>query len=184
MDMFCSINGKLDEYHQTFLDSLQIKGSHFEEYKLKEEWRRIPKVRGNAYNIASSFYNNMKALEQVELYQREHGFVYDIVIKYRSDIVSDALMEVVSFDKNTLYVPKGFDYVETPVGAINDQIAYGDFNTMKMYSNVYEHMDEYLKKGISYHPETLLYYHLKMNDYQDKIQRFPFNYRLNPRRKI
>jgi len=130
------------------------------------------------------FFNNMKAFEMIELYQREQGFVYDLVIRFRSDIVSANPMPIVpDIVAGMLYIPENFDYNITGRGAINDQIAYGDVAAMKVYSSVYSCMGNYLKEGVPFHPETLLYHHLKVNGLSDKIYRFPFRYSLNSNRK-
>lgn len=86
-------------------------------------------------------------------------------------------------EPNTIYIPHGNDYPyhwDNPyyhVAGVNDRIAYGDVDSMRIYSNVYEKIDEYCSNGRPYHPESLVLHHLESNGL--KIQRFPFQFCLH-----
>jgi HAD superfamily hydrolase (TIGR01509 family) len=179
IDVFCSINAELDDYHTAFLEALRVKRFHAQPYRFEDEkWAQTPCPYGNAYNMSSMFFNNMKAFEMIEAYQRERGFVYDVVIKFRADVVSSDLMWIdPDLAPGTLYIPEGCDYDSTGMGAINDQLAYGDVQAMRVYSSVYAPMGEYLEHGVPFHPETLLHLHLKVHG--ANVRRFPFDYHLH-----
>ena len=137
-------------------------------------------------NMPSAFYNNMKAFEMIEDHQNEHGFVYDIVIKYRADILPDDVMDILDVEAGYLYIPEGRDWVmDSRYGALNDLIAYGDTEVMKVYSSLYRYLEEYLvNEHVIFHPESLLYYHLQKNNMLDRIKRFPFHFCLNENRLV
>lgn len=106
---------------------------------------------------------------------------YDIVIKLRADIVFfEELLLPEVIEKNTIYIPEGNDYPYHSydpfyhVEGINDHLAYGTFETMKVYSNVYKNIDNYCSNGRPYHPESLLLHHLQSNGL--KIKRFRISY--------
>lgn len=188
MDYFCSLNiPQMDEYHSKFIDQLHIKHFFFQEHSdvYQTDWferfRRLPCDHEHVwYKISSSLYNNKKAFELIENCQDENK--YDIIVKFRADatLYEDFILpEMV--EPNTVYIPENHDcayHWDDPyyhVLGINDHFAYGDFESMKIYSNVYDKVDEYCSKGgRPYHPESLLLHHLEMNHL--KIERFPYHY--------
>lgn len=198
VDYFCSLNiHEMDEYHATFIEQLQIKHFFFQEHSdvYQTDWferfRRLPRSAGEHphawYKISSSFYNNKKAFELIENCQEENK--YDIIVKYRADIVPHQdLVFPDSIEPNTVYIPNGEDHTyhsDDPYyhfEGINDWLAYGDFESMKIYSNVYDKVDEYCSNGRPYHPESLRLYHLEMNHL--KIERFPFHFWVHPDRHL
>jgi len=115
------------------------------------------------YNCASMYYNNLKAFELIEEYSKELGIKYDMVIKYRTDIVrieNDLPIPEEDIKENSIYTL--FDY--NWHGGLNDQIGVGSFNTMKLYSDLYNRLKEYLiEDDIMLHPEILLRHHLTKN---------------------
>lgn len=190
-DMFCAINGVKDEQHTKFLSDLSIRDSFFEDHAAiyNEKWAytfcRLPTQRDrDAYKLSSSLYNNTKAIELIEKYQEAHSFVYDIVVKFRADIIARDVLPLPppdNLDKDTVYIPEGHDWHFYHQLGINDHIAYGSFRAMKTYSTVFEKVETYCKEhGRGYHPESLLLYHLHQENI--KIVRFPFEYTHNTNR--
>lgn len=187
IDYFCSINGKKDEYHQIFLNELEVKdayfGMHEDNYVIEwyERFKRLPCDHPHVwYKISSSLWNNRKAFELIEKYQEAHGITYDIVMKCRADMVPHEEFKFpLSIHRNTVYIPEDHDcpyHWDNPyyhVPGINDHIAFGDLYAMKIYSNVYSKVDEYCTAGRPYHPESLLLYHLESS----KLNIARFNYR-------
>lgn len=131
------------------------------------------------------YYCNMQAFRLIEEHQQEKGFVYDIVIKFRADIITNHILPI-NFDicKHQIMIPSGEDYYfeHGSQPGINDQIAYGDFQTMKLYSSLYSSIENYILSRISgYHPEALLLTHLQRHSIN--ITRFDFEYTLDEHRK-
>ena len=110
----------------------------------------------NIDNVYGMFYHNKKCMDLIANYPIK----FDCVIKYRSDIDNfDKLIIPSSLSGNTVYIPKGSDWC----GGVNDQIAYGNPDSMLRYSSVVNNISKYLAQGINIHPETLLAWHLRMN---------------------
>lgn len=188
LDYFCSINGEKDEYHETFLNELQVKHSFFgkHEKEYQEDWfdkfKRLPCDHPHVwYKISSSLWNNKRAFELIEECQQTHAIHYDLVMKFRADLIPhENFLFPSSIEENTVYIPQNHDcpyHWDDPyyhVDGINDHIAYGDLDVMKRYSNVYEKVDQYCSNGRPYHPESLLLHHLETE--RLNIQRFPYRY--------
>lgn len=145
-----------------------------EECAIPEHWGFVgKKTQWNNYNTVSMYFHNKRAF--IVLLERVPDV--DIVLKYRSDIITNQKLELPSsVSSNTIYVPDSNQWK-----GINDQIAYGDKESMKIYCGVYDKIEEYVKKNhVSFHPETLLLHHLKTENI--KVETFNYKYHLNPKR--
>jgi len=120
-------------------------------------------------NVLNQFYkffilNNIKnrCIENEQL-------TYDIVIKWRPDILINEKINFTDMLKNTIYIPKDAKMDITKLQNTNDKylcdiIAYGDNISMDYYFNFYEDIYELIKKyGVC--QETLLYYYLQNVNY-------------------
>jgi hypothetical protein len=127
----------------------------------------------NVNNVYGMFYHNKQCIELIKAYQERTNTRFNCIIKYRSDInnSSEFLLEE-PIKENTVYIPKGSDWI----GGINDQIAYGSFDTMMKYTNVIDCIKTYISQGINIHPEILLAWHIKMCFLS--INRFNFVYKI------
>ena len=125
----------------------------------------------------SMFYHNLSAIKMILAHIKKTDVKYDVIVKFRADISSnDTFLIHHNVTANTVYFPYGFCY-----RGINDQIGYGDLNSMVIYCGVYNHIPKYvyIDKAI-FNPEFLLMYHLNFNNFN--IIRFPYNYILHPDR--
>jgi glycerophosphoryl diester phosphodiesterase len=120
-------------------------------------------IYDNAYSM---FYHNFKAFEMIEA----SGLHFDVVIKSRFDMVSKDKLLPSPLDSNTVYIPNCNDW-----GGINDQVAYGDMESMKKYCDVVNNIIPLCNSGVNFHPETLLHEHLTQCL---GIKRFDFKYEL------
>ena len=96
----------------------------------------------------------------------------------RSDIISNSKFpfdENILVDSNTVYIPNCCDFL-----GINDQMAYGDFNSMKKYCDEYNNLSTILSKLHHLNPEQILKKYL--NNSGLNIKRYSFDYELNPKR--
>lgn len=133
--------------------------------------------------ISSMFYTTMKAFYQLKWFSKNNNIKYDLIIKYRSDIIeNNKLPDLSNIEDNILYMPLCQRYVEVNfLEPVNDQVAIGTYDIMKKYCMVYPNIDIYLKNNdMLYHPETILSYHLKYNNII--IKPLNFHYILGPRR--
>ena len=91
--------------------------------------------------------------------ENDEGFVYDYVIRMRSDVLVSADLELAKF------MPLTREFIVFPEnghwrGGLNDQFAFASSQLMDVYSSVHDHIAEHCRSGCPLHPETLLRYHL------------------------
>lgn len=150
-------------------------------FNVPEHYNHHPKKRPEtiAKNAVSMHFTNMKAFESLENYDK-----YDLVIKYRPDIIAKTFPDIERFldhkqNGSVIFVP----YKHTYCGA-NDQIAIGSVAAIKEYCNVYPDIDHHLQHNNDYilHPESMLKFHLDKK--QIRLQGFDYDYELDNQRKI
>ena len=111
-------------------------------------------------NICDMWFNRIRVFNLIE-------DKYDIILSYRLDINAFNNM---NYEINDLInIPNGCDYDY----GINDQIAYGNYNNMKKYMNLYSYLPEILN-NCKMHPETILKYYI--NNYNLNVKRIDFIY--------
>jgi hypothetical protein len=165
---------------EAWLDAPFVATFTCQTYTVPSHYIHHPRKRPEtvAQNTMSMFYNNMLAYQQL----KTHG-TYDIVIKYRPDIVAKNLPEVSHMidpakKETKLYMPDCHVFE----GA-NDQIGIGSMQTMEIYCDVYTDADHYLSTDQRYalHPESMLKYQL--DKHHVVIERFTYPYHLDGSRK-
>jgi hypothetical protein len=107
--------------------------------------------------------NNLKKIHETSL-----NFKYDVVFRIRPDMLfldnkHSELQSIITAGINDkhVYLPK-FPWIITKYTVV-DFFAFGNSKTMDIYSEVINHIDSYYNKGLLFHPETLLGFHLKSN---------------------
>ena len=106
-------------------------------------------------NICDMWYNRMRIFNVIE-------DKYDIILSYRLDLNAFNYMNYEIND--SIHIPLCDDYS----GGINDQVAYGNYNEMKKYMNLYLKLPEILN-NCKMHPETILKYYI--NNYNLNVKR-------------
>jgi hypothetical protein len=170
---FCSLNtDTIDDFTRNFCQELDISSDrlHIQKTPDNAEVEDHGRHAWNRKTVYSMFYHNKKCMDMTNA----SNIHFDVVVKYRGDIHnnnnSEFLIEMPH--ENTVYIPEGADW-----GGINDQIAYGNKETMTKYSECVTKMIDYCKSGTNYHPETLLQRHIR--DMHLVIKRFNYSYFLN-----
>ena len=115
------------------------------------------------------FKNRMNCIKLIKDYQYETGKNYDIIISTRCDLRFEDKIHFHQFSKDGIHIPSNNDW-----GGINDQFAFGNYEDMMLYLDLYNNLNNLLDRGITLHPETLLKFHLI--DKNMKISRFPSDY--------
>ncbi len=79
---------------------------------------------------------------------------YDLYVRIRPDMKFNGPLNFSEYEPkpNTIYIPKGNDY-----RGINDQFAFGDYDTMRKYFSVYLNCEEVFNAGHLFNSEV---YHL------------------------
>jgi len=136
-------------YNPIALSNDPIPEFDFEQYDIIEEF--YTKRR----NVVSMFYNRMRVFELM----KNSGKIYDCLVSYRLDLFSYNKIDY-TIDSNSIYIPEGCDHYN----GINDQVAYGSYESMSIYMNVFSFMKGYLdEKKCKFHPEQINKCHLISN---------------------
>jgi hypothetical protein len=154
---FCSLNlEKLTDYERNFcilLDMLPdqyVYGSvvppeRISEYNTGDKFT----IRENLY---SQLYNNKRCMDMIAAYEKKNNQQFDMVVKYRADILSSTTLPIPQeVEQSTLYIPNSNIH-----SGMNDQVGYGSRETMRVYSDVIDDLEELCGTGTFYHPESLL----------------------------
>jgi hypothetical protein len=162
---FVSLNTERDEYHEhfeQFLNKLVPDISHTFFYKKYDhEFKSM-------YNMCSMFWNQQNCSTLIQ----ESGVQFEIVMKWRTEILFENPFKIVSnLMAGTVYIPTNYDW-----SGLNDQIMYSDTQSAYKYLSLYNHLNDYNKKDVHFHPETLLRYHVQMVGLS--VKRFVFPYKL------
>ena len=145
-------------------DPIPDKGSQFEfeEYPIPENFLTVKR------NVVSMFYNRKRVFDLMN----NSGKEYNCIVSYRVDLFSQSKIDYSNLDRETLYIPEGQDNN----GGINDQIAYGAYEPMSIYMNVFPFMKKYLDNKCNFHPENINKFHLVSHDIS--VVRVAYNYEI------
>lgn len=92
-------------------------------------------------NVYSMFYSIYQSNKLKSEYEQLHNFKYDYVVRSRFDVKLNSKVNFDEFDSNVLNVPSGcFD----PVNGYVDCFAFAKSDIMDVYSNLYNHLDQYI----------------------------------------
>jgi len=107
-------------------------------------------------NIQNCFFMWRKrqlAFKMINIDQYDYVVCGRLDVEYKNEFDTKWLTHI---DDSNILVPAGGDYR----GGLNDIIAIGNPKTMKIYTNLIDHIYEYCEQGCKFHPEQLLKYHL------------------------
>lgn len=136
-----------------FSEQLQFDPKNYNE-------RKYPQIKVH-YSL-SQRYSVMQSINLAIEYATKNNFTYDYIIKSRFDWV--------------MKTPVDFEYLleHTPLsthilapndcphpGGLNDHFAIGIQNSMEIYGNLYNHLEEHYNNGIAFCDELLLAAHLQ-----------------------
>jgi hypothetical protein len=125
-------------------------------------------------------YLGIYMANQLKTKHEEKTSPYDLVIRTRPDVSLNQDINLIElmpfFEKNTnsIITPRNDRYGPGPT---NDQFAIGTSNTINLYADAVNNLDEMSNMGVKYDPETLLYHHLKRSGINDHIGNFNVNLR-------
>lgn len=121
-------------------------------------------------NILNQFYkffilNNLKNTIAIS-----ENISYDLVVKWRPDILLNNKINFSNIQKNIIYIPEDSKIDISKLNGKNDKylcdiIAYGDNNIMNYYFNFYNNLNKLIKKYGNC-SETLLYHYLQNITYK------------------
>lgn len=145
---------------------------------LEDQWLD-EKWWNNCKNSETIIQNTLRQFLFIELankirleHEKETGQKYDFIIRTRLDnILIDDIPKLEECDPEKIYIPEGHDHpMAIPGMGINDRFAFGGDRVMNVYCNKFNKIEEYMDKGLRFHPETILRWILDQNNL--KIVRF------------
>lgn len=132
---------------------------------------------GTIFHYSCMLFSWKKAFQMMESYENETNTKYDLVIKYRTDIIFPDKIDVVNkkIATNTIHIPSIANYYSN---GINDQFAFGSRDAVKTYCLLYDNEIDYLNRKVinPLRPETLLRFHL--TNYNVNVQPLAVRYYL------
>lgn len=130
-------------------------------------------IQPNPWSKPKNVWYMYHAIKQVnsmrEDFEKENGG-YDLVIRTRPDI---GFLKPVDATLIYNYLLSNSDSIIVPnnhrngigIPSINDMMAFGLRENMSTYARAFDYLDHYhVERNVSYHPETLLAYHLMCHD--------------------
>lgn len=181
--VFCSINKKIkSDYIKGFCSTFNIKDEQLNlEPTVTPDWiKQLPKNNEtNPENLYSTLYHKQKVFDVLTQYQKKHNIKFDCIIFMRADMDLSLTpsLNIPSVKRNTLYVPEPiYDW-----HGLNDQMAYGDFRTMKKYCALVDDIEKLCKEQeLFFHPETMMKKHVENSGLH--LERFSHFYMLHKAR--
>ena len=180
--VFCSLNGEagLMKDNTSFLNDLGITEGQYniEETPFPEWmdgcWKNRPI---NPRAMISMYYHMGKVFKLVEEYQRKNTVQFDCILYYRGDIDSTDKLTLTTPEKNAIYLPEQEGY-----GGYNDRMAYGDYDSMRVYCDLYSSLQSLFCDDTSLtNPESILKKYLDQKGM--KVNMISYNTSLHPLRK-
>jgi hypothetical protein len=132
----------------------------------------------NPRAMFSMFYHMNRVFKMIETYQEKNAMKFDCILYYRADIdSSDTLTLSDKLEKNTIYLSK-----QDAIGGYNDRMAYGDYDSMKIYCNLYNSLESLFCGDRSLiNPESILKKYL--SEVKLNVSLINYDTRLHPLRK-
>lgn len=100
-------------------------------------------------------------------YEKDNGIQYDLVIKCRIDTFFYAKISEkdihLALDGNIL-IPNAWDFKSVNPIAVSDVFAMSTPDIIDIYCNLYDHVDDYVRSGDIFHPESLCGRHIANNN--------------------
>ena len=140
----------------------------------------------NIHKMERHFFNKMRVFKLLEDYleTNDKNIEYDYIISTRVDMY---FFEKVNYNlftkdkKKHLFIPFNTYAMDTngdfEPSFLNDQFAIGDFESMKIYMNIYNNLPLLLDNGYTVHPEILT--KANVNCFEISVSRFYINYDLH-----
>lgn len=166
----------LNEYkaEEILLEKYSVKEKDFKIFFKSLKFSSYPRqhIMNIEYDLApiSMYYSMFKSNELKSNYEKQNNMIFDKVIRMRFDTEFYEDLNILNLSDN-LNIPSGRDWSEI---GVNDQFAIGSSSDMDIYFDLINNFHNL--QNLPYHPETLLFGHLK-----DKvsIDRFDFEIKIN-----
>lgn len=185
MNMFKNYDTDIFVSH-SIMDNYNVKDNFIKLYNPKkifqsnEKYVDVSKYEKNkwtnSHNACCMFLNRYNCLKLLNEYIEKTKTNYDIIISTRCDLLFgqpiffEQFMNEINNEK--ICIPNINDHT-----GLNDQFAFGNYNVMQKYLNLYNELISLLDTGIIFHPETLYLKYIEKENIQ--LMRFNTNYIIN-----
>jgi hypothetical protein len=110
--------------------------------QIRAEITPMPEKFSIFMNMYSQYYHNDKCFQLIESYCTKYDTTFDIVVKSRADLNSTGPLHLEwPIHENRIYCPTHDAY------QVKDEINYGDFKTMKLYSLLVDTLEHHYNTG-------------------------------------
>lgn len=127
----------------------------------------LKRAESTPHTWVSGIWNVKMANLLRKEYEKDEGIQYDIVIKCRMDAFFYASISQediqLALDGNIL-IPNAWDFKSVNPIAVSDAFAMSTPDVMDIYCDLYDHIDDYVKSGDMFHPESLCGRHIANNE--------------------
>jgi hypothetical protein len=110
----------------------------------------------------SALYSMSRSLDLKMACEKENEFIYDWVIKTRTDYALNLVIPFDKLDPNKLYIPDCRMVPTRDFG--NDQFAFGSSDIMNKRMSVFSNMDYFYTKGVQMIGEDMTSAQMKLNN--------------------
>jgi hypothetical protein len=110
------------------------------------------------------------------MWEEQHGFTYDWVIRIRFDYAINRKFELKYYDNSYIYVPNELENRNM----LTDQFAFGNSRNMNVYSYMYHLLDRYHDYGEIMIGEHMLTKHIYENGLINKVIYMDMNHPFAP----
>lgn len=135
IDFFCSSDNSSEELLQDFIriyNPISYTNDKIDYTLDLSKYQKTPET--NVDFMIRHFINKNRVFGLLEKYiEKNKNIAYDIVISLRVDLIFLNKFNFLYYikDNNSIFIP----YINNYRG-VNDQLAFGDYNTMKKYMNI------------------------------------------------
>ncbi len=122
-------------------------------------------------NLLNQFYKFYILNDIKNIIMKEESITYDLVIKWRPDILLNKKIDFTNIQEDIIYIPNESKIDINKLNHFNDKylcdiIAYGSNNIMNYYFNFFKNLKSLIHK-YGYCQETLLYHYLQNKNYKE-----------------
>ena len=126
-------------------------------------------------NVWPMWWGWYRVSQQCQQWETLHG-KYDRIIKARLDIGFPAPVDINNYDPTRIIVANngqhGYNNYQ-----MNDLIGISSSDNIHTWCRVINHAEQWVNKGCSFHPETVLCYHLRANNLRIEVAPWTLNFR-------
>ena len=119
-------------------------------------------------NYFSQWYAVKEANCLKKNYEEQNNFVYDIVLRVRTEIYYERQLNYddLKYHEKKVIIPLGYGDGNTygaGLKSINDFMAFGSSKNIDIYSSLYDYIPQYCQETYVIHSESHVLYHLQKN---------------------